>query len=99
MSIYAPFQGNNGQNQVVTPAGLTDEVNVAAVNKSVRLVNVGANICHVRIGQGTQAATTADTPIQSGESLVVQKAGGDDTVAYISSVGTTLHIQPGEGGY
>jgi hypothetical protein len=99
MSIYAPFQGNNGQNQVQVVGAFSLSVNVAAVNKSVRLVNVGANICHVRIGEGAQTATIADTPIQSGESLVVQKAGGDDTVAHISADGTTLHIQPGEGGY
>ena len=99
MSIYAPFQGNNGQNQVQVVGAFSLSVNVAAVNKSVRLVNVGANICHVRIGEGAQIATIADTPIQSGESLVVQKAGGDDTVAHISADGTTLHIQPGEGGY
>ena len=99
MTVYAPFQGNLGQNQVVTPAASSASVSIASNNKSVRLVNSGSSICHVRIGVSPQTATTSDTPLQSGESLIVQKADGDDTVAYISAVGTTLHIQPGEGGY
>lgn len=99
MTIRAPFQGELGQNQVVTPAGTSASVTVNAVSKSVRLVNSGAtNLCHVRIGKGTQTATTADLVVRANSEIVVQKADGDNTVAYISASGTTLHIQTGEGG-
>jgi len=99
MTVHAPFQGINGGNQVVTPAGASASVNVAPVSKSIRFVNSGANICYVRVGNGAQVATVADTPIRASESLTVQKADGDDTVAHISAAGTTLNIQPGEGGF
>jgi hypothetical protein len=103
MTIRAPFQGIRGANQVVTPAATSAAVTLTkdgALAKSVRLVNSGANICYVRVGTATSAATatTADTPIRAGSDLIVQKAEGEDTVAHISATGTTLNIQPGEGG-
>lgn len=98
MTIRAPFQPKRGANQVTTPGAASGSVTVDAVCKSVRLVNSGANICHVRIGAGAQTATTADLPVAAGSSVIVSKADGEDTVAHISAAGTTLHIQPGEGG-
>lgn len=98
MTIRAPFQGQRGANQVLTPAAASASVTLARGTKSVRLVNVGANICHVRIGAGAQVATTADTPIRPGSELIVTKADDDDTLAHISATGTTLHVQTGEGG-
>lgn len=98
MTIRAPFQPKRGANQVLTPAAASASVNIDATCKSVRLVNSGAAICHIRIGAGTQTATTADLPVRSGESVIVSKADGEDTLAHISATGTTLHIQPGEGG-
>jgi hypothetical protein len=98
MTIRAPFQPQSGQNQVVTPAAASASATIPAGPKSVRLVNSGLNICHVRIGQGTQTASTADMPVRSGESVIVQRQENETTVAHISASGTTLHIQPGEGG-
>jgi hypothetical protein len=98
MTIRAPFYPARGANQVVTPGAASAEVTVDPKAKSVRLVNSGANICHVRIGIGTQTATTADTPLRSGSEIVVSKGEGEGNVAHISAAGTTLHIQPGEGG-
>jgi hypothetical protein len=98
MTIRAPFYPARGANQVVTPAVASAEVSVDPKAKSVRLVNSGDDICHVRIGIGTQTATTADTPIRAGSEIIVSKGEGEGNVAYISASGTTLHIQPGEGG-
>lgn len=98
MTIREPFQPQRGANQVTTPAAASASVTINAVCKSVRLVNPGTGICHVRIGTGAQTATTADLPVRAGSEVIVSKADGEDTVAYISSAGTTLHIQPGEGG-
>lgn len=99
MTIRAPFQPKRGANQVLTPTSSSDSVAIDPVAKSVRLVNSGAtNICHVRIGQGKQIATTADMPILPGESIIVSKGDGDDNIGHISDSGTTLHVQTGEGG-
>ncbi len=98
MTVRAPFNPRRGVNTVATPAAASASVAIDAAAKSVRLVNSGANICHVRIGTGTQTATTADTPLRAGSDLIVSKAEGDDVLAHISAAGTTLHIQTGEGG-
>lgn len=99
MTIHAPFCPARGQNQVVTPAAASANVTIGKGNKSLRFVNSGANICYVRIGTDAQTATTADTPVRAGESLILSKAQDEDNVGYISAAGTTLNIQPGEGGY
>lgn len=98
MTVHAPFQPQRGANQVATPAAASVSVQINAVSKSVRLVNSGTGICHVRIGTGAQTATTADLPVRAGSEIIVSKGDGEDTVAHISAAGTTLHIQPGEGG-
>lgn len=98
MTMRAPFNPQSGANQVVTPAAASAQVNINPKSKSVRLVNAAAGICHVRIGEGAQVATVADIPVLPNSDLVVSKAEGHDTVAYISAAGTTLHIQTGEGG-
>lgn len=98
MTVRAPFQPRRGVNQVLTPAAGSASVAIDANAKSVRLCNVGANICHVRIGAGAQTATTADMPVPAGRDVIVSKADGDDTLAHISAAGTTLHAQTGEGG-
>jgi hypothetical protein len=67
-------------------------------SKSVRIVNVGENIAYVRIGRGAQTATTADMPVRALSSIIVTKGQEEDTLAYISALGTTLHAQCGEGG-
>lgn len=98
---YVPlFQPQRGANQVVTPASGSATVTVDKVATSVRLCNTGANICHVCIGTNVSGATaaTTDMPVRAGSEIIVRKAQGEDTVAYISASGTTLHIQTGEGG-
>lgn len=100
MSIRAPFEPRRGTNQVITPAAASATATIDPVAKSIRFVNSGAGICHVRVGTAVSAATatTADMPILAGTSVIVQKGDGENTVAYISAAGTTLHIQTGEGG-
>jgi hypothetical protein len=98
MTIRAPFYPARGGNQVVTPAATSAEVTIDPKAKSVRLVNSGGNICHVRVGIGPQTATTADTPLRSNSEIILSKGEGEGNVAHISAAGTTLHIQPGEGG-
>jgi hypothetical protein len=98
MTIKAAFQPRRGQN-LTASSGITSlSVSLDAQAKSVRLVNNGANVCFVRIGAGAQTATTADMPVRAGSEIVVSKGDGDDTLAHISALTTTLYIQTGEGG-
>ena len=71
-----PFSPSRGANQVVSPAVASASVTLDKAARSVRLVNSGANICYVRIGEGAQTATTADLPVRSAESVVVAKGDG-----------------------
>jgi len=93
-----PFNPHRGANQVTSPAGASASISLDPVDKSVRLVNSGANICHVRIGTGAQTATTADIPVRPLSEVIVAKGDGENTLAHISAAGTTLHVQTGEGG-
>lgn len=92
------FNPNRGANQVLTPGVASASVVLDPVSKSVRLVNTGTNICHVRIGSGSQTATTADLPIRAGSEIIVTRGSEENTLAHISAAGTTLHVQTGEGG-
>lgn len=99
MTVKSPFIPHRGANLVVSPAAASATAAIPAGTKSVRFVNAGSNVCYVRIGSGSITASTADTPVLAGTSLILGKAQDDDVVAYISASGTTLNIQPGEGGY
>jgi len=98
MTMRAPFNPKQGANQVLVSGSSSSSVAIDAVSKSVRILNSGMSVAHFRIGSGTQTATTADTPIYGGADIIVSKADGQGTFAHISPVGTTLHVQPGEGG-
>ena len=93
-----PFNPARGTNQVASSGSASASVSLDKAAHSVRLVNSGSNICYVRIGEGAQTATTADMPVRAGESVIVSKGDGEDTLAHISAAGTTLNIQTGEGG-
>ncbi|WP_143492546.1 hypothetical protein [Pseudomonas chlororaphis] len=96
--INRAFNPHRGANQVTTPGAASASISIDPVAKSVRLVNSGANICHVRVGTGAQTATTADLPVLPLSSVIITKGDGEDTLAHISAAGTTLHVQTGEGG-
>ncbi|MCY1412950.1 hypothetical protein D9M71_283720 [compost metagenome] len=66
----------------------------------MRILNIDAtNLAFIRIGTGTQTATTADMPVRANSEMIVQKAEGEDTLAYLAAAGTpVLHVQTGEGG-
>lgn len=99
MSFRTPFKPHYGSNQIVTPAAASANVTITAADKSVRIVNTGANIAYFRIGEGAQTATTADVAIPAAASIIVQKGITDNNIAHISAAGTTLQIMTGEGGY
>lgn len=90
------FYPSRGANQVVTPAAASASISIGSDENAVRLVNSGANICYVRVGPDAQTASTSDTPVRAGESVIIGKAVGDDILAYISAAGTTLNVQTGQ---
>jgi hypothetical protein len=95
-----PFDGIRGGVQNITTSGTSQSVTISESSNSVRLVNTGTtNPCHVRIGRGSQTATTADTVVRANSEIVLRKADGENTVAVLQSGGaTTLYIQPGQNG-
>ena len=98
MAAHTPFSPQAGSNQILTAGAASLSTTLHPVAKSVRCVNVGSNICHVRIGEGAQTATTLDVPVRALSEVILNKGDGQDTLAYISASGTTLHVQVGEGG-
>ena len=98
MSQACPFRPHFGSNQVLTPAAGAASVPIDGSDKSVLLVNVGANVCHVRISNAATTATAADLPIRAGSHLIVEKMEGFNVLSHISAAGTTLHVMTGEGG-
>lgn len=100
MSAKQPFSPHYSTNQVLSPAAGALVANLDPNDKSVRLVNNGANIAYVRIYSSTgtaEVATTADFPIPGGSSATITKAMGQDRISYISATGTTLQVMTGEG--
>lgn len=93
-----PFYPKKGSNQSAGPSSSSNSKSLSGQEASVRVVNYGANICFVRIGKGAQTASTADTPIPAGTSIVLAKGPDEDTIAYVSASGTSIYIQLGEGG-
>lgn len=98
MAYVNQFSPGVGANQEVTPNSTSASVSVNRQAKALLLVNAGNHICHVRVGTGPQTATAADLPVRANSHIIIRKADGADTVAYVSANGTTLHIQTGEGG-
>ena len=97
MNILEPFAPTYGSGKTLTAgvASLTTSVHEDA--KSICITNTGANIAYVRIGNSSSVATTADYPILAGDQAIITKTQGDNTLAYISAAGTTLHVMVGQG--
>jgi hypothetical protein len=98
MAYVNPFAPNFGTNLVATPSASSATVSIAPNDNCIRLVNTGTNVCYVRVGTGTIAATTADLAVRGGSEVIIRKALGYNKLAHISASGTTLNIQTGNGG-
>jgi hypothetical protein len=98
MTIRAPFKPHYGTNLTVTPAAASASSPINATDKSVRVTNSGATLGYFRIGTGATTASATDVIVLPSTSIIVEKGDGQDTIAYISAVGTTFSIMTGEGG-
>jgi hypothetical protein len=94
MSVFSP---QYGANQTIATGVLSVSVAINPHCQAVRLVNSGVELCYVRLGEGTLAATAADTPIPPDTDLVLRKGYGESTLAVISPGGAgELQVQTGE---
>ena len=106
MTIASPFQPKKGANQKVTAGAASATIGIGTGNRSLRIMNAGAQVVYFRTynsANGAEAATIADTPVATsgaaGSVLVIEKPHDHDTVAYIADSSTSIvHFQPGEGG-
>ncbi len=93
------FQPSYGSGTTVAPSGTSASSTFGLGSTSIVVTNLSSSvISYVRIGAGTQTATTADYPVLPNTQVTLSKAGTDTTVAYITggSAGS-LHIIPGRG--
>lgn len=100
MSAKQPFSPHYGTNQVLSAAAGAAIANLDPVDKSVRIINTGANKAYIRIynSAGTVGvASVADFPVLPGASSTITKADGHDRMSYQSTAGTTLEVCTGEG--
>ncbi|MGE5622493.1 MAG: hypothetical protein ACM3WS_04995 [Bacillota bacterium] len=99
MTVRSPFKPHYGSNQVVTPGAASASITISKDDKSLRVVNTGANIGYFRTGTGSVTASAADVPVPAGGSIVIEKPQEHDKLAHISASGTTFQVMTGEGGF
>ena len=102
MAIRQSFLPAYGQGQLLTPNTTSASTTIGFGAKSLQLVNSNATlIYYIRVGKGTQTATTADLPLLPNSRIVLAKEQDADQVGYISPGGAgaanSLLIIPGEG--
>lgn len=103
MSVNSRFMPRYNHNAVLSPAAASASatIDVQKLNKQVRFVNSGANICYVQTYSSLEStaptATTADFPIAAGSTVIITKPQEHDMLCHISASGTTLNVMCGEG--
>lgn len=104
MSADQPFMPRRGSGQIVVIGALGTgvlTVDAQACCKQVRIVNRGANLAYIALGNAsvTASATSPNTDyeIEAGQVSLLTKNQDDTTLAYNSPAGTTLHVMVGEG--
>lgn len=97
MTIKAPVSPAYGTGITVSPGAASASTTIRKGNKQLILTNLGANPCYVHAGTNGVTADASDYPVPAGAQVVITRAEGDDTLAHISPLGTTLHVMGGEG--
>lgn len=97
MAVKTAFSPSFGTGQVITPSAVSVSVSIEKNAQSVRLTNLGSNVCYVRTSYTASSASTADYPVPAGSQSVITKPDGHAFLSYISASGTTLHVMTGEG--
>jgi hypothetical protein len=103
MTIQSNFRPKQGAGQIASPAVGSAVLTIGAGSRTLRVKNTGAtNPMSVRTGLASDGTLTAvvntDLTIYPGEVVYIEKDPRHDTLAHVSTAGTTLHVIPGEGG-
>jgi hypothetical protein len=81
-----------GQNFLLSAIAVSQSQQIDKRSRAVRIVNQSSNIAYVRLGIGTQTASTSNTPILGNSSIVLEKYDYDN-IGYISANGAVLNVQ------
>lgn len=86
---HAPVSATSTSTSIDLKAGLTD----------YRIYNKGPNTVHIRVGVGSQTATTSDMPIPSGAAETFSMQPTDDTMAFVcaNTETATVYVTQGLG--
>lgn len=101
MTVRAPFQGNRGRVLLLVASAASAAVTgLNETSKSVRITNAGSSLVFVRLGVEPLTASTADTPVLPGTSIILTRDHSERAVAVIAPIAPTsdVYIQLGEGG-
>jgi hypothetical protein len=103
MTIQSNFQPRYGSGQIASPAVGSATLTIGKDNRTLRIKNTGAtNPMSFRTGRASDGTVTAvvntDPTLYPGEVMYIAKPPDHDTLAYVSTAGTTMHVIAGEGG-
>lgn len=96
IETFAPAYGSG---ITVAPGVGSASSTLGIASEGVVITNLSTTVTsYVRVGEGSQTATTADYPVLPGTQVSLSKARGERTVAYIApGGGGSIHIIPGRG--
>lgn len=98
MASFQRFAPAYGGGQVVSATSSSATKTITKNSLSVRVTNFdAANVAYVKVGHGSISASTADYPVRANSEIWITKGTADDTIAYYSASGASLHIITGEG--
>jgi hypothetical protein len=100
MTINSNFQAKYGSGQIATASSTSASLTIGKDSRTLRVKNTGAtNPVSVRTSQGASTAVVnTDVTLYPGEVIYLAKSPEHDTLSYVSTAGTTIHVIAGEGG-
>lgn len=103
MTIQSNFRPKQGSGQIASPAVGSAVLTIGDGSRTLRIKNTGAtNPMSVRTGRASDGTVTAvvntDLTLYPGEVVYIEKDPRHDTLAHVSTAGTTMHVIAGEGG-
>jgi hypothetical protein len=93
------FEPTYGTGTIVSPSTTAASVSLPLETESVVLTNLSTDVTvYVRIGEGTQTASTQDYPVLPSTQISLSKGRFKRVLSYVTSAGTgSLHIILGRG--
>lgn len=99
--ISQPFAPHYGSNRTVAASTVAATTPFTTTGKQVRILNSGPGKVYVRsfrAEDGVQAATSADYPVQAGQSSIITRSSGHNAFSLLATAdATTVDITGGDG--